>query len=312
MARVVLQNTNAISTLRHVRQSTDGMLQILHKAWTKNERSIRCLSRPPWFSRRHILTQQPFAGRLWPLELMGTTPSIGAGCTVSIHGRGSVRNRRSQHRADWIPAGTIYVADADCSAHHVTSEVPQSTWAARLASPSSTGLEKTMSGLSYRGYQHATLSELGSFMLLLFASRRSHNFGTLHGHKNSAELSPGFCICRLHTGIPAQDACSVCFFTVQPVVRSGCHVSRATSQADVPFQQCFPSQLCQQEPTDPGELVLWPSFGTKSYIACTPSPCSLAHYLPTSSPGCPKRSRWGPWLQRPQRASSRSWHAKTI
>ena len=35
------------------------------------------------------------------------------------------------------------------------------------------------------------------------------------------------CVCRLHSGFPAQDACNVCFFTVQPAVRSGCHISWA-------------------------------------------------------------------------------------
>ena len=61
---------------------------------------------------------QPSEGRHWP-PLMGRPLAIGAGCTISVHGAGTIRCRPPQYPADWSPAGPIHVADADCSAHHV-------------------------------------------------------------------------------------------------------------------------------------------------------------------------------------------------
>ena len=74
------------------------------------------------------------------------------------------------------------------------------------------------------------------------------------------------CPNRLDTGVPAQVSCKVCFYTAQPAVRSGCHVSRRAG--------ILASLPCGLHPSTGYNNVKWqqdPDFNSGAHMYLEPA-----------------------------------------
>ena len=137
--------------VRHLCIQAIGQCQLDVAGSNRSASAVKAWRRTQW---AHLNTAAFRRTILASLEPMGTTAATGAGCTISIHAIGTIRYRRPQYSGDWIPARPIYVAARTMLHRRFHNELGLRSWPHQALL---TALEKTMSGLSYRRYQHATL-----------------------------------------------------------------------------------------------------------------------------------------------------------